>query len=433
MNILKKIDQYLLHRFPSIWITRVHIFLPIGAGLVALMYYGSRLIGWDRKTDLPDEGGMFLYLIIPVLVYLVYWFIFQSRYNVLKSGGKMSIGKEYLNFGLYFLVFFIAFLSFVSVPYSNLKNVENACSPEELSEDRLNLDYGNSIVNRMAVPDEISPRLYEFDLIALNYNLHDDIKKREGKTDQYSSGTYRVKMSEEEIKEKIDKYVYAYNKYTENEIVISTEKIFTNFINNQDGDDYYYDDYDYYSSSSVKRKVSRIHDAQNNNTWVDRDFDNWFWKITCGIIAWLALTVWMFKQMKLRQFVFAFISICLTPLLFGIIAGIVFGIFNADEGVGYILFILLCYIVISIIVFGGYFSNKYSPMSYVLTMYLQFFLPLLPVFILIMMEITEQRYWSRNNDDIFNLFYWVSVAIGLLSIAVFKPIYARYRNLPALK
>jgi hypothetical protein len=429
VNILKKIDQYLLHHFPSVWITRVHIFLPIGAFIVALLYWGNRLIGWDRKDDLPKDGAGFLYLIIPVLIYLVYWFIFQSRYNVLKSGGKMSIGKEYLNFSLYFLVFFVAFVSFLAVPISDNVNVRNVCSPAEIRQDHLNLDYGKSIVNAEVVATEIRPGIYKFGINPFAYSFHEDIQIQfqEFDPDDYR---YTVTWSKEKIYEVIEAYVASFNKfkYPDEQIRKSTESIFTDFINTNE----YGSTNNYYHGYDVQRKISRIERLQEQSFWMGRDFDSRFWKISCAIIAWIALIVWMFKQMKLRQFIFAFISMCLTPLLFGIIAGIYFGIFRMDDPSGYLVLILLCYVVIILTVFGGYFSYRYSPTVYVLTMYLQFFLPLIPYFVFALLLIGNDTYWSRE-QDLFNSFYWASVLIGLSSIAVFKPIYTRYLNLPENK
>ena len=145
--MFKKIDDYLLRNYPSIWITRMHSFLPLGLLIALSLFFITITVGWNPKEDFPESGIAVILMIIPVLVYLVYWFIFQSRYNVVKSGGEMSIKNELTNFFIYLLVFFVAFLIIIAIPFANEVRVMNAVNIEMLKEDIKKLDKGNGLVN----------------------------------------------------------------------------------------------------------------------------------------------------------------------------------------------------------------------------------------------------------------------------------------------
>ncbi|MBK6527889.1 MAG: hypothetical protein IPG07_21460 [Crocinitomicaceae bacterium] len=71
MKLFKKLDNYLLHHYPSIWITRIHSFLPIGVGIAGLLYLITLTIGWSPKDEMPQDLIPIVLMIIPVLIYLV--------------------------------------------------------------------------------------------------------------------------------------------------------------------------------------------------------------------------------------------------------------------------------------------------------------------------------------------------------------------------
>ena len=133
MKLFKKIDSYLLHYYPNIWITRIHQFLPIGllpiAGIFLINVF---VIGYDVRDDISyGEQGIFI-LIIPVLVYVVFWFVLQSRYNVEKSGGKLSVLYEYMNYFIYFLIFLVAFSILYVLPVSTAYKMKVSINEEQI-------------------------------------------------------------------------------------------------------------------------------------------------------------------------------------------------------------------------------------------------------------------------------------------------------------
>jgi len=269
-------------------------------------------------------------------------------------------------------------------------------------------------------------------------------------------GPKRIEISEREALERIQNFILINDKYTRNKIYKSPAEILQNKIERvKDSEEYYdddyyedpyYDDY-YYYDWELEYKLSRI-ERLHSKSFLSFDYDeyNWFWKISLGIIAWLALLVWMFKQMHLRQFIVGFISLCLTPLAVGLIALIlysfIFGRHDYSEDFISMNLILFTYIGIGILVLRGYLSRKLNNTAYVLSMYFHFFIPLIPVFILAYISIYksirygywyEDLYWGYSIEDVFNVVYWISIILGLISIALFKPIYAKFRALPSVK
>lgn len=427
MKLFKKLDDYLLHYYPSIWITRVHYFLPIGLAIFALLFFGNLAIGWSPKDDFPQSYIAVVLMIIPILIYLVYWFVFQSRYNVAKSGGRMPLGFEYLNFFLYMLVFFVAFLIISAIPLSNLHKVKMSVDKEELMRDIVHLNKGNVLVNSantITFTEYGTIQYVDVNYVYGYYNYDDEYYSEP----YYPTETISITRNEALII--IDDYIKAYNKYASIEIYESAQEILRereeNIYTN-----YYYSDENWQTQSKISELDERIH----TDDWYEEFQDEWFWKVICGLMAFFSMIVWLFKQMKLRHFVIGFISICLTPLFAAIVAVIIFEVIGY-RGSEEKIVSFVCLLAFAILIFfsiRGYMSHTLNNTGYVMTMYLQFFLPLLPMFLwfyFIFDRNFSYWYWT-NGDDVINILYWCGWIVGLISILLFKPLYTKFGNLPA--
>lgn len=442
MKFFKKIDDYLLHYYPSIWITRVHSFLPIGLGLVFIIYLVNMLVGWNPKETMPTSEVSVLIMIIPVLVYLVYWFIFQSRYNVTKSGGKMGYGAEYLNFFLYALVFTVAYFFILVVPYSNDMKMKYAVGYEEVKEDIRHLNEGNGIVNSYNTIEELGNNKYRIWETNFIYDYNDYAYET-----MVEDGDGAITLTRREVLQRIEKYVTAYNKYTRSTITKSSEEILSDCLAGEGvHDEYYYGYYDYEGTWQVENKISHIrdlHEGERYSMWGEP----WFWRISFAFILWAALVVWIFKQMNLRHFVFGFISICLTPLLAALVGAILFGVIyrysygQTGEKVALNL-VLFAYVIVAFFFIRGYLQDKLNQTSYVLSMYFHFWIPILPLFIYAsVLARRRYDYYSYYYDHQYEVFgmkeeefvYWICMLVGISSIAFFKPVYAKFRSLPFVK
>lgn len=437
MKLYKKIDAYLLHYYPTIWITRLHVFLPIGLILFVVLFSVTAAIPWDPRQAMPDSVVPYVLMIIPVLIYLIYWFVFQSRYNVAKSGGNMPLHHEYLNFFLYFIVFLTAFLLISAIPLGNYQRVKNAVDPEILRQDIEKLNRGNTFFNNsysVEFHESNSVSYIPSNFCFMNYLY-------EGEYYDIYPQSEEIFISRTEAENIIKDFIEAYNKYTQSPIT-KTSGVILSEIEQGNSDpfgttysfDYY--DYNYYDGTyEVQYKLSEFDDCLHNGKWFNEYQEAWFWKIFLAIFAFGALLIWIFKQMKLWQFVFGIIAIVLTPLFVAIIGVILFELLqirSQEEEIvsGLVLFFYLLFGIISIV---GYRSEKLNNPAYVITMYLHFFLPLLPLFLWLYFGYKRSYYYyySDNSERTIDLIYYSSWLVGLVSIVLFKPVYSKFRSLPS--
>src|SRR5690606_24337205 len=117
---------------------------------------------YNQKNPLPDSSLGVSLMIIPVIVFTVFWFVYQSRYNVEKSGGRLSIGMEYMNFFIYFLIYSVAFLMVLVIPLSNYTKVYLKVNPTEIKEDIKHLNKGNTIFFMMEAVVDLKNGYYEY-------------------------------------------------------------------------------------------------------------------------------------------------------------------------------------------------------------------------------------------------------------------------------
>ncbi|MFT5821972.1 MAG: hypothetical protein ACI8ZM_003228, partial [Crocinitomix sp.] len=311
-----------------------------------------------------------------------------------------------------------------------------AVGADEVGQDIEYLNEGNSLVNEEGnfdVMDNNTFRITESNFV-YDYYYYDDYS-------EYGNVEEQLTLTKRQVLERIDNYVAAYNKYTYNTITRSAEMILEDRINN----DVPYDDYyNYYDGSwSVSSKVSRIRRLHTGTGYMLWD-EPWFWKISFAFIGWLALLVWIFKQMNLRHFVFGFISLCLTPLVGGILGAIIWGIFyssyrsNRIEDL-FFVFILIAYAIVAYLFIRGYRQNKLNQTAYVMSMYFNFWIPLLPLFVyLAIISYNRSNYYGHYRDKVLGynaeeVVYILCIILGLASIALFKPVYAKFRSLPMRK
>jgi len=420
MNLYQKINDYLLRYYPSIWITRVHLFLPIGI-LLFFVLFGINvfLFPYNVADNFPDtEVGTFL-MLIPVLIYLVYWFVFQARYNVEKSGGKLTITQEYLNFTIYYTIYSLALLLILVYSLSSNYKVAHAVSPQELQQDIVILNRGNAVFRG----NENSFYKEGKDYVFVTNNYYEP-----GYSEYYTSSYYpdyeksvhKVRLEEDELIEVVENFKKVYNKYTNNTITKSAEEIILARLTAQDYISLLPESR-YQNSPNYKLgKIERLH----YKGWAYPYLQNDFLKLFSALIALLALLTWIFKQIEWRAFVFGMVAILLTPLLLVIMGVVIFKALRLEDYTGFVLGILAYVVLGSIIFTKGIKSKEKNRLALVSTLYLHFFIPFLPFFVWGFF----QHKFLRDELDII---YFIGWAIGLLSIGIFKYIYKNIRLKPS--
>lgn len=432
MRLLKKLDNYLLHHHPSFWITRLHYFGPLAIAIILLLGGINILIGWDPRSALPEEGVPIMLMIFPVLIYLVYWFIFQSRYNVAKSGGKMSVFREYQNYGAYLIVFFLAFMLILAIPISHKFKVKNEIDTELFKRDVVNLNLGNTLVFGEGNVNFLEDGLIEFSKTQFFYeswyytpfdNHYFDYEYDE------SGYGYEVVTHENALKI-IRNFVKSYNRYAKYPITDSAEEILDDRMSGAYTSVPSGGDWDY--AWKMEDKMSNLYAISQYDYWYSPYQYKWFWRISFIFIGLMALLVWIFKQMILRYFVFGLIALVLTPLLMAVIGIILFEMLDMrDDGKTFVRIILFIYAIAGTLVAIGAVKKDLHRAAYISTMYLQFFLPILPMFI--WMEIRPRWDGPFESDSSSLILLRMGWIILLVSIAVFKPLYTKFRTMPTRK
>lgn len=429
MNLYSKLNNYLLNYFPNIWITRVHLFAPIGSIIfVLLTVVNIYVVGYNPANNLPGNEMPIFLLIIPILIFIVYWFVLQARYNVEKSGGKLTVAKEYLNYFIYFFMFALSYFILIAIPMSNDYKVSHSVSERALKQDVEILNLGNTVVNRAGSltfnGNEYS--FYQSDFIDDYYNYDYsygyDYEIEEGAYEE----SQQINVKKSELLKIIDNYILAFNKYSRDKITKSANQVIEDNLNNEltyDQDMYWYEDHWYDDTPSNKiYKLQRFH-AEG---WYHDFLQKEILYIMSVFFALLALMVWIFKQIHWKYFVFGTIALALTPLVGGIFGVLFFEVFRVNEDDIIPVLILLCYAVLVIFVVVGLNAKERNHTSVVMAMYLQLFLPFLPILVMALMD-------DRINDDEWETIFWFGWIIGLVSIGGFKYIYRKMSLLPSKK
>ena len=415
MKLYHKINNYLLYNHPNIWVTRIHLFLPIGLIILFGILCVNTLVfpcNLEKPLSSGDEG--FWLMVIPVLIYLVYWFIFQARYNVEKSGGKLSVLQEYINYFIYFTVYSLALLLVLAIPLSNDYKVMTSISESEYRDDMDALNKGNSVVNKLGTLTK-EGNLYSYQTSNYVYDYGNY---------NYNNSHENIEVNEQKLIQIINQYKIAFNKYTKEKIKTSSRQIIKENLQAYDG--YAYEDYEYYDrypyNDSPKYKLEQIGRLKNKGfLFKDKEAMQAF----SMLIALCALITWIFKQIHWKEFVFGLIAIALTPLIIGIIGLVMFSMFRVDDEIGLWL-VLFAYTMAIIFVIKGFTEKVKSKFTIITTIYLHFFLPLIPIFIYAL-------YVNLLRNDTHDTIFSIGWIIGLLSIGVFKILYKRYRFLPSKK
>ncbi|MEN8928695.1 MAG: hypothetical protein ABF242_11300 [Flavobacteriales bacterium] len=475
MNLFQKFDNYLLHNFPNFWVTKVHIFMPIAILFMLVIYvFNVWLIGYDIKYSFPEaEWGVTL-MIIPVIVFIVYWLVIQARYNVEKSGGKLSIPLEYMNFFLYFLMFFVAYILISFIPYTNDVKIQHAATNAELNKDIKNLNLGNLILNNSEVIEEEGNRykIKYSNFISSYYWVpeQNDETTYEAESsyveiikDDYSDNSYYqekrmtyedylnnpiplnttnlfILATSNQVEEIVADYIFSYNKYTVNEVIASAKQITENELKGtrQDYNMRYYesntnDNYRYNSwRNTVSNKVQTLAQLKlkNRGAFQANYGNNETTKVVLAWFLMMALMVWIFKQIHWRDYLYGILALVLTPVISGLLA-VFFGVFlRADEEFFFTL-VFIAYALAIIFTVKGYFSNYKSRFSIVTAMYLHVWLPVLPLFFyLFLHEVYYRNNYEARRDFGYEEVFYSALIIGLISIGLFKIIYKKMRLLP---
>ena len=415
MKLYQSINNYLLRNHPNIWITRIHLFAPIAIVVFLLLFGLNAFMGYNLHNEMPRIEDSIPLMIIPILVYLVYWFVFQARYNVEKSGGKLNLFQDYLNYFSYFIIFFLSFMLLMAIPFSTAYKISNSVSKDQLQKDIVILNKGYGIFHQSHKIDKTGNTITfrsstEFGYYDY-YNKSNVIAKD-------------IKLSSNAFKKMTANYIATYNKYEKDGISMSASELVSKAFSGEK-----LPDAQNWWRNSIRYKVDKIQELQEKGWYHDFTQKEGF-MVLGGFLAMFALLVWIFKQIHWKHYVFGLVSVFLTPMLIGIFGLIFFEIFDFDES-GVFLLVYAVYIGFAIKIIAAVLSLQSNKSAIVMAMYLQLALPFLPV--IIFGDYMSKRSYFDGFEDHFETVYIISWIVGLISITVFKYIYKRLTVLPSKK
>jgi len=428
MNFVKKIDNYLLHHYPNIWITKIHWVLPIGLTIIGLIFlFNVVLFSYDRLDPIPETSPMIIFLVILVIIGLVYWFVLQARHNVEKSGGRLSLLEEFINYFSYLLVFLVAWSIITAVPFTNEYKVDYAIDDTEFLADIDHINLGNAVVNHKSSLTKDGD-VYEFERVNFidpaNNNRH-----------QYSRGK-KITVNHVELVQIIENYLESYNKFSEHDILDNPETIIARRVGidygiESDYYDYYYNTesnryYSYSPPISKMRRLNWLVIEKDRRLLKDRDFLFSMFSI-CGV---LALFVWIFKQVHWKYYVYGLIALAVVPIVVGFLSFVFYEVSDIRPDDFVFGLMIFGYLVTSIVIFAVFFSDTLNHTSIVVAMFLQLYIPFLPIVLVSNYDRNHVFHFTQEAEN--NIFY-ISWILGLLSIILFKQFYQKMRSLPAKK
>lgn len=432
MGLFKNVDQKIMKRFPSIWETKVHVFLPIVLIILALGF----IIGYAMEPGSVDDNGIMEFiplLIVPSIVLLVFWIISAVKYNVFKSGGKSTIAHDYMHFIIYFMMF----ISVSQIPFSPMygyhMKLRSSYDKEAIMAEQEVLNKGYTVLswNRYDVDEEgignysIRKQLLVND--DFNYRYYD-----------YTSDAYI--MDRAEMIRAVDEFKIAVYKLTGIQLDVQSDQyvdlnIETNFSNSIEYND------DVQEVESYFRSLQRFGSEALPEPFDEREA----WLLLIGLSSMASWLFWMFKRNSTREFFFGIIAIAATPAIVGLLSLFIFSILDnyrgEDETMRFIFgFGLIIYGVLALVF--GYQRKQKHWLGVLSSMAFNFYLPLN---FFIICAITFDNYESRrnlssflgldpiSNNEMMEFFFWTALILGLLIMIPMKAIYKKQWFLPAKK
>lgn len=169
--MLKRIDHFLLKRYPRIWVWGLHIFVPISLVLMLLMYLAGLALPvghWPTTAEVRDMAGQVtLFMSMVSIILLILYFVRQGRFNAKRVHHKLPFSNALVHFGVFFGV--ISLFAFMPMTYE-----WGVYTKLRLTMDEAQFEKDVEILNRGFIhfyddDDYVSDRIYVTDLAAQEY------------------------------------------------------------------------------------------------------------------------------------------------------------------------------------------------------------------------------------------------------------------------
>lgn len=153
---INRIDKWLLLNYPTIWATRIHLFLWYALIGYALIYATFFILPDDPRTRSYVELRMVITGLLSGLA-IILWMIYLLRFNTFKRYGQPNALVPGLQFLLFFLMFSLAGFTILIPPLAEKHNADSAFTTDELVNDVNNANYLINVLEHENNPVNIVP------------------------------------------------------------------------------------------------------------------------------------------------------------------------------------------------------------------------------------------------------------------------------------
>ena len=437
-----KINTYLIKNKPFHWIIGWHIFIP----MLLLLFLVSTLFSFGFSIKVYDynsrESRDFIafFLGFVSLMGFILFIIRQAKYNSFRIHHHIPYKKGYLVFASFWLIAtlfaiipFIPELTYTAriTHYINQKTTAFDADKKALcygdyffeaeqktksvikKQQNLNSDITLHTVERVNIPSNIPMFFTPNDSVVIN--------RAKNNFNYYNYNDFPMHLDKAGALNIIAKFIKTAQKYDIKLTDYDPESIFNKrkqFYFNQDTSS----EFSLYQNLSKTRySGGRAYDYMISN--YDRyynDIDDFF-EVFIGVLLFasiIALILWIFVSVPLAQFGYAVLFSVLLAIFVGVVSAVL-GISNANSGGFYFVYIMISIVVYFIaFVSNSKWSNVFKIVSHVVFVFL---------ILMFIVSLIDNHVISDYNFYYFSAIFIIGV---LLSVLLYKPVYAKNRIMP---
>ncbi len=148
---ITRIDKWLLLNYPSIWATRIHLFLWYALiGYVVII--GTFFILPDDPRESSNVEMRTAITVLLAAMGIILWMIFLLRFNTFKRFGKQGLFTMGVQLLIFFFIFAIATFTTLIPPFIEKFNADEAFPNDQLIDAVNQLNYGINVLEKQSNP-----------------------------------------------------------------------------------------------------------------------------------------------------------------------------------------------------------------------------------------------------------------------------------------
>jgi hypothetical protein len=437
-SFLKKIDRYLLLKYPTIWVTNIHFLLFYGL-LIDLILFGSSYLLTEYRpydTDFRIENSVLL-MLIPTIALFVLWFIYQARYNVDKNYGKLTLKQDFTNFLFYWLSTIVIYSLVVMIAFGKTEKIKQSINEAELFEDIKTYnklcvyddyltfsEYNSDPYNSNRISFDSKTNVYtvkRFNSILstnLDWNSYDLSKEQIAILDaKILNPEITEKLTENQITNEINQLLFLYQKYSNSNPYDAYEVI--NYIKTGERIT------DYYGPNDLDYSLKNNYNMKFENKGF-HFFTMDYFRVMIVITLIFSMLVWIFKNVHWKNYVAAAVFFIVSPLVYGILFFIIdiLSIGGSREIEAMAFLFLVTQLIALIIGINAYVNKRYSSIGVISIIIFQFATPILLAFY---NDVFKLNYASKD------VVFWFCIFFTIVTLPFYKIFYSQMWAFPRNK